>query len=140
MAKVSEATKLYIPAARVWDTIGRFADIDSWHPMVLRADTAGSESHPERRLELGDTEKLVEQLDFHDDASMTYRYSFREGPLPVAQLTAELSVHPDDASSCTIHWSADLEPDADTPRDQAVQEIQNYFRRGMAHLRFTLAG
>jgi hypothetical protein len=140
MAKVSEATRLYIPAARVWDTIGRFADIDSWHPMVLGADTAGSDSRPERRLELGDTEKLVERLESHDDRTMTYRYSFQDGPLPVSQLTAELRVHADDASSCTIYWSADLEPDGDTPRDQAVEEIQNYFRRGLEHLRFTLAG
>jgi hypothetical protein len=140
MAKVSEATKLYIPAARVWDTIGRFADIDSWHPMVLGADAGGTDSRPERRLDLGDTEKLVERLDAHDDGAMTYRYSFQQGPLPVAELTAELRVHADDASSCTIHWSADLEPDGDTPRAQAVQEIQTYFRRGLEHLRFTLAG
>ncbi len=42
MAKVSEATKLYVPAGRVWDTIGRFADIDSWHLLVLRAVRFGS--------------------------------------------------------------------------------------------------
>ncbi|WP_200341705.1 SRPBCC family protein [Rhodovibrio sodomensis] len=140
MAKVSEATKLYISAGRVWDAIGRFADIASWHPLVLGADAGGNDSRPERHLDLGDSQKLVERLESHDDAAMTYRYSFKEGPLPVAEMTAELSVHPDDANSCTIHWSADLEPDGDTPRDQAVQEIQDFFQRGMQHLRFTLAG
>jgi hypothetical protein len=140
MAKISEATKLYIPAERVWDTIGRFADIDSWHPLVLGADSAGSDRRPERRLELGDTEHLVERLEDQDDGRMTQRYSFRQGPLPVIEMTAELRVHRDDATSCTIHWSAELEPDGETPRDQAVQEVQNFFRRGLEHLRFTLAG
>jgi hypothetical protein len=60
--------------------------------------------------------------------------------LPVSELNAEIRVHPDDATSCTIHWSADLEPHGETPRDAAVQEIQDFFRRGLQHLRFTLAG
>lgn len=140
MAKISEATKLYIPAERVWDAIGRFADIDSWHPLVLRADSAGTDSRPERRLDLGDSEALVERLESHDDDAMTQRYSYQAGPLPLSRMEAELSVHPDDATSCTIHWSAELQPDSDTPRDQAVQEVQSFFRRGLEHLRFTLAG
>jgi len=140
MAKISEATKLYTPAERVWDAIGRFADIDSWHPSVLSAETAGSENRPERHLDLGDTEKLVERLESHDDRAMRCRYSYRAGPLPVSDLTAELRVHPDDATSCTIHWSAELAPDDGTPRDQAVEEVRRFIRSGLDHLRFTLAG
>ncbi|MBK1696267.1 SRPBCC family protein [Rhodovibrio salinarum] len=140
MAKVSEAARLYISAERVWETIGRFESIDSWHPSVLGIEMSGSEHQPERRLELGDPEKLVDRLESHDDAAMSYRYSYRGGPLPLSEMTAELRVKPDDAASCTIEWSADLSPDGDTEQDQAVAELQNFFRRGLEHLRFTLAG
>jgi hypothetical protein len=140
MAKVSEAARLYIPAERAWEAIGRFNDIASWHPMVLAGEASGSDKQPERRLELGDREKLVERLESHDDAARAYRYSVASGPLPVSEMTAELRVNADDARSCTVEWSAELEPDADTPREQAVAEIQNFFRQGLEHLRFTLAG
>jgi hypothetical protein len=140
MALVSEAAKLYIPAGRVWRTIGDFGAIDDWHPAVISAERSDSGQTPERRLELGGPSPLVERLERQDDDARTLRTTLVEGPLGLAAMTAELRVNPDDASSCTVEWSAELTPAEGVARDDAVAAVQDFFRRGLEHLRFTLAG
>jgi len=140
MARVSEAARLYVPAERVWETVGSFADIDRWHPAVLTSESEAAGTQSERRLDLGADAPLVELLEAHDDERMAYRTRFREGPLPVSEMTAELRVKADDANSCTVEWSAELEPAPGAEEGDAVAALRDHFRRGLEHLRFTLAG
>jgi hypothetical protein len=142
MARVSEAAKLYVPAERVWQTIGAFEEIHTWHPAVLGCETDRHGTLPERRMELGDAVAQVERLEEHDDAGRRYSYVLVEGPWPIAAMEAELRVNPDDATSCTIEWSARLTPDAgaEDAEATAIAAVRDFFRRGLEHLRFTLAG
>lgn len=139
MSRVSESAKLYLPAERVWQTVGPFTGIADWHPAVLRCDSGSQGIETERRLDLGDPQPLVERLQAHDDAQMAYCYTTTDGPLPVGQMKAELRVKPDDATSCTVEWSAELEQ-GDEAEGAAIAAVRDFFRRGLEHLRFSLGG
>lgn len=140
MARVSEAAKLYVPADRVWDVVGDFEAIDRWHPAVLGCDAEREGTGRTRRLDIGAGARLVETLEAYDGERMAYRYTLREGPLPIGAMTAELRVKPDDANSCTVEWSAELEPEGEAEEGAAIAAVRDHFRRGLEHLRFTLAG
>jgi mxaD protein len=142
MARVSESAKLYVPAGRVWQTIGDFEQIQTWHPAVLGCETDRHGTLPQRRMDLAEAVPQVEQLEEQDDDKLHYRYSFVSGPLPVSEMQAELRVNADDASSCTIEWTAQLHPQDEVQDAEAtaIAALRDFFRRGLEHLRFTLAG
>lgn len=141
MARVSEAAKLYTPAQRVWQTVGDFDAIAGWHPAVLGCESASAGARSERRLDIGADAPVVETLEAHDDSRMAYRYTQAGGPLAAGGLAAELRVKPDDANSCTVEWSAELEPPPENADEgETVAAVRDFFRRGLEHLRFTLAG
>jgi mxaD protein len=142
MARVSESAKLYVPAERVWQTIGDFEQIQTWHPAVLGCETDRHGTLPQRRMDLAEAVPQVEQLDQQDDDNRRHLYSFVSGPLPVAEMQAELRVNADDASSCTIEWTAQLSPrdEVEDAEADAIATVRDFFRRGLEHLRFTLAG
>lgn len=139
MTRVSEAAKLYVPAERVWETIGDFAGIGQWHPGILACEESRHGTQLVRSLDIGAGAPLVERLSEHDDAAMRYAYVLLDGPLPVRAYEAALQVHRDDAASCTVEWNAAFEPAGATP-EEAVRVVRAIYRKGLDHLRFTLAG
>lgn len=139
MARVSEAAKLYVPAERVWETVGEFAGIDRWHPGVLTCEEDSHGTQAVRKLDIGAGAPVVERLSEHDDEAMRYTYVLVEGPLPVREYEATFQVHRDDATSSTIEWSATFEPAGVTP-DEAVAAVRDIYRKGLEHLRFILGG
>jgi len=137
MARVSESARLYAPAERVWEAIGEFGSIADWHPAVLSCELGSQGTHTVRTLDVGADDPVVERLDVHDPRAMRYTYTLEDGPLPVRDYRAALSVHRDDANSCTVEWNSEFQPTTDDP-GEAVEAIRDIYRKGLEHLRFTL--
>lgn len=136
---VSESTRLYTPAERVWRHIGDFLAIDRWHPRVLSCKEAREGTQKVRRLNIPAESELVERLESHDDAAMQYEYTVVSGPLPVRDARGRLWVHRDTAGSCTIHWELRFYASGVT-RTTAVTAVRDHIRAGLDTLRFSLAG
>ena len=139
MPRVSESAKLYVPAERVWETVQDFAGIADWHPAVLACTEDWEGTQRLRRLDVGAAEPVVERQTESDDNAMRYSYVIERGPLPVRDYEASLAVHADDATSCTVAWEGRFEADG-VPESEAVAIIQDIYRKGLEHLRFSLAG
>jgi hypothetical protein len=139
MTLVSEAAKLYVPARRVWETIGDFVEVARWHPSVHESEEDWDGAQRLRKLDILAGQPLVERLEDHDDDAMRYSYTIVSGPLPVRDYESTLSVHCDDATSCTVEWNGRFAPDG-APEAEAVELIRGIYRKGLEHLRFTLGG
>ena len=90
MAKVSSETHLDVSAEKVWELIGQFNALPSWHPAVENSEL--EEGGHVRRLSLVGGGTIVERLEKIDDESFLYRYSIIDSPLPVSDYVSELRV------------------------------------------------
>jgi len=133
---ISESTRLYTPADRVWAWIGDFTNIAAWHPRVLDGRQGAAGTQTTRDLEIGEESRLVERLEDHDDADMRYRYTVVAGPFAIREAEGVLWVHPDTNGSCTVNWELRLIPET----EDAVAAVQDFIRAGLEKLRFGLAG
>lgn len=138
-AVVSESTRIYTPADRVWAWIGDFLSIARWHPRVLTCRQSRSGTQKLRELDIGAEANLVERLERHDDAGMRYSYTIVSGPLPVKDAEGTIWVHADTAWSSTVNWEVSFTP-KDVGRQAAVAAVRDHVRAGLDSLRFTLAG
>ncbi len=83
--------------------------------------------------------KVVERLDHHDDAAMTFGYSIlnEDCPLPVANYSATVTVTPDGDAACTVDWSGNFEPKGD--ETAAIRAIEGIYKGGIAAARKAVA-
>lgn len=136
MSKVSMKTSIDAPVAKVWQTVGGFNTLPSWHPAVEQSELEGGGKR--RRLKLaGGGEILEEQLD-RDEGKRSYSYSILSGPLPVANYRSTFAVREEKDGSATVEWSGDFEPVG--PEADAVETIQQVYRTGLENLRKMFGG
>ncbi len=137
MTKVSMSTKLGIPASTVWDTIGGFNALPDWHPAIEKSELEGGGTV--RKLHLaGGGGTVVETLTEHDDGRRTYSYTIDDGPLPVADYHATLSVHDDEGGS-RVDWESEFEPSG-APEAEARKVIEGVFEAGLDNLKKMFGG
>ena len=137
-AVVSESTRVYTPADRVWNWMGGFLAIAQWHPRVLSCRQSRAGTQKLRELDVAAEEPLVERLEQHNDAEMSYQYTVVQGPLPVKDAEGRIWVHADTAWTSTVNWELRFTPKGD--RADAVAAVRDYVRAGLESLRFSLAG
>lgn len=133
---ISESTRLYTPADRVWGWIGEFTNIAAWHPRVLEGRHGYDGTQHRRELDIGAESWLIERLESHDDDAMRYHYTIVSGPFPVREAEGRLWLTADTMGSCTVNWELRVVPE----REDAVAAIQDFVRAGLDKLRFALAG
>jgi uncharacterized protein YndB with AHSA1/START domain len=135
MAKVSLSTTLPVPARTVWEAIGGFNSLATWHPAVAKSEETKEGAATVRRLTLHGGGSIVERLEGKDDKKRTYSYSVLQGPLPVAGYKATLHVEENrDGKSCTVEWSSAFEP-AGASEPEAVKVIRGIYEAGFENLR-----
>jgi uncharacterized protein YndB with AHSA1/START domain len=135
MAKVSLSTTLPVPARTVWEAIGGFNSLATWHPAVAKSEETKEGAATVRRLTLHGGGSIVERLEGKDDKKRTYSYSVLHGPLPVAGYKATLHVEENrDGKSCTVEWSSAFEP-AGASEPEAVKVIRGIYEAGFENLR-----
>lgn len=136
MARVTRTLSLNAAAADVWARIGSFQTIGDWHPVI---DSCTAESGGEvRRLGIGGGAEIVERLESHDDAAMSYSYIIVEGPLPVANYRSTLRVRDNGDGTSTVEWSGDFDAAgvADAVADETVTGV---YQAGLDSLRAEFA-
>ena len=88
-----------------------------------------------RRLHLAGGGELVERLERRDDGARVISYSIVQGPLPVADYHATLTVREaDEGKACTVEWTSEFEP-AGVPADEAIRIIEDIYRAGLENLK-----
>jgi hypothetical protein len=102
---VKRSAQLAADAASVWRRIGDFARLDAWHPAVAACVLEPGGGAPVRKLTTVDGAVLRERLIAASQADMTYSYSILDGPLPVADYQATLSVAPAGGGSVVV-WTS----------------------------------
>lgn len=116
----------------IWRAIGGFCQIADWHPAVTACEERDAEGVRQRTLTLDGGGVLVEDLLAHDDDAMSYSYAIIEGPLPVADYEATISVAPAGEGSA-ITWTGTFDA-AGASDEEARRVIGGIYDAGLAEL------
>jgi mxaD protein len=133
MPKVTMSTPVAMNADALWQSIGSFAAIGHWHPMMERVDTDGETKGSLRTLRLIGGAKLVERLEEVSPTERLYRYSILESPLPISDYFAEIRVKDNGDGTSTVEWSSDFKVNSNSERD-VVKTVQEVYQAGLDNL------
>jgi hypothetical protein len=133
MAQVSMSQKLEASAEKVWELIGGFNSLPTWHPAIEKSRTEGEGEGQVRTLELTGGATIRERLDRADEGARSYTYSILSGPLPVADYVATLCVREAGDGACVVDWSSEFDPDG-VPEAAAVEIIESVYQTGFVGL------
>lgn len=121
---VVRSVALASPAAPVWELVGGFFTIHTWHPDIERSEVladATSTHALRRRLFFPGQEPTIEELVSMDEEGFHYRYKWHAGPWGerVRNYHASLRVVAGDLDhSCLVQWQSTFE----NPKD-AISEF-----------------
>jgi GNAT superfamily N-acetyltransferase len=130
MASVHKQEHYDVGAEAMWERIGDFHGLHTWHPGVEGSEpTDGGQA---RILTLAGGGGTIRETRL-DEGPASYSYRIDEGPLPVADYTAQTRVEPD-GDGCVVIWTAEFEPSGATEKE-AVAVIEGIFQSGLDALR-----
>lgn len=130
MASVHEQESYDVAPDAMWQRIGDFQGLHSWHPAVVSQDALDGGKVRVLHLDGGGT--ITETL--LDEGEHSYTYRIDDSPLPVADYTATTAVLERDGGGCVIDWRADFQA-AGASDDEAREVIRGIFRAGLDALR-----
>lgn len=133
MSKVVRTSDLGLTAEEVWQKIGDFSKLDTWHPTVKALESSTHEGNERRALTLPDGAILLEERTDDGSDPFSYSYTIIEGPLPVKDYQAKISVAATSDGS-TITWSSTFEPDG-VPEETAKKIVAGIYVDGFKALR-----
>ena len=136
MANVSMKTSLPVDAKQVWEAIGNFNALPSWHPAMESSEL--EDGGTVRRLTVMGGGEIVEKLVARDDEELTYTYSIVSSPLPVINYSATLKVTPNESGGADVEWSGEFEP-AQSDAD-ATKAVQDVYQAGIDNLKKMFGG
>ena len=126
MASVHEQRDYDVAPEAMWQRIGDFHGLDTWHPDIESQDER--DDGRVRVLHLGNGGTVTETL--LDEGERSYSYRIDDSPLPVADYTASIAVRDGDAGGCVVDWRAEFQA-AGASDDEAEQVITGIFRAGL---------
>jgi hypothetical protein len=119
---------------RVWQIIGRFDGLHTWHPVIGSCVSTQAGGDTIRTLTTVDGGVVIEKLLGHSDADRRYSYTIEESPLPVSGYRATLSVAPAGDRHALVSWESRFE--ATIPDEAAALDvIAGIFAAGLEALR-----
>lgn len=132
-AEVSREATVDAKAAEVWRVIGPYCAIADWYPGVETCGEENIDGALHRRLGTADgAEFLEKQLD-HSDQTMSYSYAIIEGPLPVSDYKATLSLT-ESGDQTVVVWSSTFEPDG-VSEEEAATIVGGVYETGLEAVR-----
>ena len=138
MATVTVNESVNANARDVWNALSDFGGIKVGGPITdfhLDGEGVGAV----RTITMGGGQ-VVERLNVHDDASMTFAYSIinDDCPLPVSNYSATVHITPDGDNACTVEWTGTFEPRGD--EDAACKVVRGIYTGGIAGARKATGG
>ena len=97
MPTLSVIAAIDVPADRVWEIIGDFADPSAWYPRQVQEHTV-----TERVVRAADGTRARERLITHDAAARSYTYEERDGLRAVGRVGVESIAG---GTMCLVVWS-----------------------------------
>jgi mxaD protein len=142
---VSESVTIHASPDVVWARVRDFDGLSSWHPAVAKDqiilgvnNTIGAE----RVLTLRDGGTVTERLLGFDTKHRRYRYTIRQGVLPVSDYIATLSVKAAGLNRSKVTWSGTFRrkhPGANPPANAddatATKTMTGVYRTGLDNLK-----
>lgn len=126
MTHVERSASFDSSVEEMWERIGDFGSVETWHPAVAECSQDGDV----RVLTLGDGGEIRETLTAQEQSSYSYRID--SSPLPVADYNATIAAVATDGG-CEVQWSADFESDGASD-EEAGAVIGGIFDAGLGAL------
>ena len=127
---VIRAVELGTSAAEVWDVVGGFYTIHTWHPDIVLTEIPAEQTETRelrRVLTFPGQPKTVEELVSMDNDTFHYRYKWHQGAWgeKVRNYHSSLRVLSADLDkSCIVQWESEF----DYPSDAISEFYRNGFR------------
>lgn len=134
MIEVSLKTTIDAPADAVWAIVGDFNALPRFIAAATRSEVAGEGIGAVRTLTLPDGATLRERLEDHDSGNRSLEYTILDGPLPVADYRARMTVVATGDRSCEMRWASTFEPSG-TDEEEARRTIAGIYEMGFEGLR-----
>ena len=125
---VSESVVIDASPDAVWEVVGNYYDVHSWHPGIFSTQKSGARDAEIRFLILNDGNRIYEELLADSDSERMYRYKILEAPLPVVDYTGQLFVTPQGSGS-RVTWAANFRVDGD--EKQVQDAVRGVFSGGL---------
>ena len=138
MTKVTVSEDIKGKAADVWKIMSDFGGIKVGGP-ITSFDVTGKGVGMVRTIGMGGG-KVVERLDKHDAAALTYAYSItnEDSPLPVSGYKSTVKITDKGNGTCNVNWSADFTPKG--AEADAIKAVEGIYKGGIARARKTVEG
>jgi len=133
VSEVVRTSDLGLTAQEVWQKIGDFSKLDTWHPSVKALVSSTHEGKERRAMTLPDGAILLEERTDDGSDPFSYSYTIIDGPLPVTNYQSKISVAAT-ADGSTITWSSTFEPDG-VPEEIAKKVVAGIYVDGFKALR-----
>ncbi len=139
MPKIAVEEDYAASAAVVWKKLADFGGLASWMPGVASCDTEGDGVGAVRKLAMGPVE-VVERLENFDDAGRSLSYSIIEGPMPVQNYLATISVRETGADACHVDWTASFDLPDGLTEEQIAPGLQGAYGGALKALKPIVEG
>ncbi|KAB1073524.1 SRPBCC family protein [Methylobacterium planeticum] len=126
---VQKSVDVAAPPAKVWQTIGDFCGIGSWHPAIETCAPSEKDGKKIRTLSLKGGGSIVEEQVIRDDKVMSYTYVILESPLPVSDYKSTIAVAPEGAGS-KVTWDGTFNAKG-APDTVAKDAIEGIYTSGL---------
>jgi hypothetical protein len=130
MSTVEESIEIAAPSDLVWQRIGDFGDIASWHPAIVSSPTDGDV----RTCVLEDGAEVAERLVEHSDADRFYVYTIVRGGFDIHDYNSRLEVQPS-ADGARVSWSGDFVANDPSQQEALSGVFAGIYRLGLDNLK-----
>lgn len=139
MAELKVQADFAAKTAAVWEKIADFGGLGDWMPGIESCELEGEGVGATRHLAMGPM-KVVERLEKLDPATRTLAYSIVEGPMPVQDYLATITVTETGAESCHVDWTATFGLPDGVPADKIVPAMEGAYGGALGALKSLLEG
>jgi carbon monoxide dehydrogenase subunit G len=139
MAKIAVEEDYAASAAVVWQKLSDFGGLASWMPGVATCESEGDGVGAVRKVSMGPV-VVVERLESFDDAGRSLSYSIIEGPMPVQNYLATISVRETGADACHVDWSASFDLPDGLTEEQIAPGLEGAYGGALTALKPIVEG
>lgn len=137
MAEIAVARDFEASADAVWKKLGEFGEM-GWMPGVNSCEVEGEGLGALRKIAMGPT-TIVERLEAHDDAGRSLSYAITEGPIPVQNYLATITVS-EAGGGCHVDWTAKFDLPDGVPADAIRPALEGAYGGALDALKELLGG
>jgi carbon monoxide dehydrogenase subunit G len=126
-------------ADAVWKLLGDFGGIADWMPGIESCEVSGEGVGAVRKIAMPGGANVEETLEAHDEGARSLSYSIGEGPLPVQDYLATITVN-EEGSGCSVDWTAKFGLPEGIPDEPILQALEAAYGGALVALKKKVGG